>query len=141
MGGPGLSLEPGYYRYQDLPLLRNRVPDAGPRYDVPGMPEEWTYKIKPGLPGRDYDHVPERAGDSEKHEQAAAVALGCVRGLMKAVGADGQAPAAARCWRRRLIRLLPIRARVGGAGVRALGVVNTLFEALELVLCSADFSQ
>ena len=53
VGGPGLPIERGYYRYQDLMLLRNRVQDAGLRYDVTGMPEEWSYKIKLGLPGRD----------------------------------------------------------------------------------------
>lgn len=53
VGGPGLPVDLGYYRYQDLLLLRNRVQDAGLRYDVTGMPEEWTYKIKLGLPGRD----------------------------------------------------------------------------------------
>ena len=53
VGSPGLPIERGYYRFQDLMLLRNRVRDAGLRYDVASMPEEWTYKIKLGLPGRD----------------------------------------------------------------------------------------
>ena len=53
VGGPGLPIERGYYRFQDLMLVRNRVQDAGLRYDVASMPEEWTYKIKLGLPGRD----------------------------------------------------------------------------------------
>lgn len=53
VGGPGLPIERGYYRYQGLLLLRNRVRDAGLRYDVTIMPEEWTHRIKLRLPGRD----------------------------------------------------------------------------------------
>lgn len=53
LGGPGLPTEPGYFRYQDFLLLRSRVQDAGLWYEVTGMPEEWTYKITPGLPDRD----------------------------------------------------------------------------------------
>ena len=53
MGSPGLPIKQGYYRNQELLLLRNRVQDARLRYDGTGMPEEWTYKIKLGLPGRD----------------------------------------------------------------------------------------
>lgn len=56
VGGPGLPIERGYYRYQDLLLLRNRVQDAGLRYHVTGMPEEWAYKIKLRLPGRN-EHI------------------------------------------------------------------------------------
>ena len=36
-----------------------------------------------------YDHVPEMMGDSERQELAVAFALGCIKGLMKAVGVDG----------------------------------------------------
>ena len=45
VGSPGLPIEPGLRRYQDLLLLRNRIRDAGLRYDVTGGPEEWTNKI------------------------------------------------------------------------------------------------
>ncbi len=53
VGGPGLPIERGYYRFQDLMLVRNRVEDAGLRYEATYLPEEWTFKIKLGLPGRD----------------------------------------------------------------------------------------
>ena len=48
VGGPGLPIERGYYRYQDLMLLRNRVQDAGLRYEVTSMPEEWTLQDQAG---------------------------------------------------------------------------------------------
>ena len=53
VGSPGLPIERGYYRFQDLMLVRNRVEDAGLRYEVTYLPEEWAFKIKLGLPGRD----------------------------------------------------------------------------------------
>ena len=53
VGGGELPKERGYFRFQDLMLLRNRVEDAGLRCEIIGIPEEWTFKIKLGLPGRD----------------------------------------------------------------------------------------
>ena len=52
-GEAGLSRERGYYGFQELMIVRNRVEDAGLRWTVAGIPEEWTNKIKLGLPGRD----------------------------------------------------------------------------------------
>ena len=52
-GDAGLSRERGYYGFQELMIVRNRVEDAGLKWTVSGIPEEWTNKIKLGLPGRD----------------------------------------------------------------------------------------
>ncbi len=43
-----------------------------------------------------YDHVLEMLGDADKQVQAAAFAVGYIKGLMKAVGVDGEVPVAAR---------------------------------------------
>ena len=90
VGSPGLCIERGYYRYQDLLLLRNRVQDAGLRYDVAIMPEAMRLSKEVGYDGPFvYDHVPEMVGDSERQEQAVAFALGYMKGLMKAAGVEG----------------------------------------------------
>ena len=52
-GPPAISRERGYYGFQELMIARNRVEDAGLKWSVCGMPEEWTHQIKLGLPGRD----------------------------------------------------------------------------------------
>ena len=52
-GPPAISRERGYYGFQELMIARNRVEDAGLKWTVSGIPEEWTHKIKLGLPGRD----------------------------------------------------------------------------------------
>ena len=52
-GDSGISRDRGYHGFQELMIIRNRVEDAGLRWTVAGIPEEWTYKIKLGLPGRD----------------------------------------------------------------------------------------
>ena len=52
-GAPAVSRERGYLGFQELMIARNRVEDAGLKWAVCGMPEEWTQKIKLGLPGRD----------------------------------------------------------------------------------------
>ena len=52
--GPShISRERGHYGFQELMIARNRVEDAGLKWTVAGMPEEWTHQIKLGLPGRD----------------------------------------------------------------------------------------
>ena len=53
VSGADLPLDAGYFRFQDLVILRNRIEDAGLRLSVVSLPEDWTYKIKLGLPGRD----------------------------------------------------------------------------------------
>jgi mannonate dehydratase len=54
VGGNGLPTDQGYYTVADMRLLRERVEEAGLRLTViSGLPEELTYKIKLGLPGRD----------------------------------------------------------------------------------------
>jgi mannonate dehydratase len=53
VSGDDLPLDAGYFRFQDLVILRNRIEDAGLRLSVVSLPEDWTYKIKLGLPGRD----------------------------------------------------------------------------------------
>ncbi len=53
VGGNGLPTDKGYYTVADLKRLRARVEAAGLRLSVvSGPPEELTYKIKLGLPGR-----------------------------------------------------------------------------------------
>ncbi len=52
-GPPDISRERGYYGFQELMIARNRVEDAGLQWTVAGIPEEWTHRIKLGLPGRD----------------------------------------------------------------------------------------
>ena len=52
-GPPDVSRERGYYGFQELMIARNRVEDAGLKWTVAGIPEEWTHRIKLGLPGRD----------------------------------------------------------------------------------------
>ena len=52
-GPPDISRERGYYGFQELMIARNRVEDAGLKWTVAGIPEEWTHRIKLGLPGRD----------------------------------------------------------------------------------------
>ena len=52
-GPPDISRERGCYGFQELMIARNRVEDAGLKWAVTGIPEEWTHKIKLGLPGRD----------------------------------------------------------------------------------------
>ena len=54
VGGKGeASGEAGYLGYQELMHTKSRIEDGGLRWDVAGIPEEWSYKIKLGLPGRD----------------------------------------------------------------------------------------
>ncbi len=54
VGGGNLPTDRGYYTVEDLKGLRERVEEAGLRLSViGGLPEELTYKIKLGLPGRD----------------------------------------------------------------------------------------
>ena len=53
VSGADLPMDAGYFRFQDLVILRNRIEDAGLRLSVVSLPEDWTYKIKLGLPGRD----------------------------------------------------------------------------------------
>lgn len=48
-----LSLKKGYLVFQDLMLMRNQIEDAGLKWTATNVPEEWTDKIKLGLPGRD----------------------------------------------------------------------------------------
>ena len=50
---PDFSQERGHYGFQELMIARNRVEDAGLKWTVAGIPEEWTHRIKLGLPGRD----------------------------------------------------------------------------------------
>ena len=53
-GGPAeISRERGYYGFQELMIARNRVEDAGLKWTVAGIPEEWTQQIKLGLSGRE----------------------------------------------------------------------------------------
>ena len=53
-GGHDMPTDHGHYRFQDLMLMRQRIEDAGLRWAVlDGIPAEWKYKIKLGLPGRD----------------------------------------------------------------------------------------
>jgi mannonate dehydratase len=53
-GGQDLSTDKGYYGFQELMLLRQRIEDAGLNWAVlDGLPAEWKHKIKLGLPGRD----------------------------------------------------------------------------------------
>ncbi len=48
------SSDRGYYEFQDLLLLRQRIEDAGLQWAVlGGVPQDWCDKIKLGLPGRD----------------------------------------------------------------------------------------
>ena len=54
VGGNALPTDKGYYTAADLKRLRARAEAAGLRLSVvSGLPEELTYKIKLGLPGRD----------------------------------------------------------------------------------------
>ena len=54
VGGNGLPTDKGYYTVADMTRLRERVEKAGLKLAViSGLPEELTYKIKLGLPGRD----------------------------------------------------------------------------------------
>ena len=50
---PDIPRERGCYGFQELMIARNRVEDAGLKWTVAGIPEEWTHRIKLGLPGRD----------------------------------------------------------------------------------------
>ena len=54
-GGQSLNFSNrGYYEFQDLLLLRQRIEDAGLKWAVlGGIPQDWSHKIKLGLPGRD----------------------------------------------------------------------------------------
>ena len=53
-GGHDMPTDHGYYRFQDMMLMRQRIEDAGLRWAVlDGIPAEWKYQIKLGLPGRD----------------------------------------------------------------------------------------
>ncbi len=52
-GPPDITRERGCYGFQELMIARNRVEDAGLKWTVAGIPEEWTHRIKLGLPGRD----------------------------------------------------------------------------------------
>ncbi len=48
------SSDRGYYEFQDLLLLRQKIEDAGLKWAVlGGVPQDWCDKIKLGLPGRD----------------------------------------------------------------------------------------
>ena len=54
VGGGTLPGDEGYYTLEDLTRLRERAEEAGLRLSViSGLPEELTFKIKLGLPGRD----------------------------------------------------------------------------------------
>ena len=54
VGGGSLSTDQGYYLVEDLKRLRERVESAGLKMAVvSGLPEELSFKIKLGLPGRD----------------------------------------------------------------------------------------
>ena len=115
-GAPAISRERGCYGFQELMIARNRVEDAGLKWTVCGMPEEWTQKIKLGLPGRDQqlfidegyvdmvramrsfrqigfdgpmveDHVPVMSVGPAQWP-AKAFALGYMRAVMQAAGAD-----------------------------------------------------
>ena len=49
-----LAADKGYYDFQTLLLLRQRIQDAGLHWAVlGGVPQDWFDKIKLGLPGRD----------------------------------------------------------------------------------------
>ena len=53
-GGGDLPTDKGYYAVEDIVRARERIEGAGLRWAVlDGMPGEWLYKIKLGLPGRD----------------------------------------------------------------------------------------
>ncbi len=52
--GGDLPADKGYYTVEDMVRLRERIEEAGLKLSViGGMPEELSYKIKLGLPGRD----------------------------------------------------------------------------------------
>ena len=54
VGGGTLPADKGFYTLEDLTRLRERVEKAGLRLSViSGLPEELTFKIKLGLPGRE----------------------------------------------------------------------------------------
>ena len=54
VGGGTLPTDKGYYTVEDLTRLRTRTEEAGLKLSIiSGLPEELTYKIKLGLPGRD----------------------------------------------------------------------------------------
>ena len=54
VGGGALPADKGFYTLEDLTRLRERVEAAGLRLSViSGLPEELTFKIKLGLPGRE----------------------------------------------------------------------------------------
>jgi mannonate dehydratase len=54
VGGNDLPTDQGYYTVEDMVRLRKRVEEAGLKLAVISeLPEELTYKIKLGLPGRD----------------------------------------------------------------------------------------
>ena len=53
-GTTNLPQDKGFFGFQDLMLLRQRIEDAGLTWAVlDGIPAEWAHKIKLGLPGRD----------------------------------------------------------------------------------------
>lgn len=54
VGGGTLPTDKGYYTVEDLTALRKRIEEADLKLSIlSGLPEELTYKIKLGLPGRD----------------------------------------------------------------------------------------
>ena len=54
VGGAGLSTAAGYFTVEDLNRYRERIEEWGLRLSViGGQPEELSYKVKLGLPGRD----------------------------------------------------------------------------------------
>ena len=88
-GGSEMPTDYGYYRFQDLMLMRQRIEDAGLRWAVlDGMPAEWKHKIKLGLPGRD-EQIANWCRTLENMGAAGVPALGYFFSLRSGIGHYG----------------------------------------------------
>ena len=88
-GVNNLPQDKGYFGFQELMLLRQRIEDAGLRWAVfDGIPAEWSYKIKLGLPGRD-EQIANWCKTLENLGAAGVPALGYFFSLRSGIGKYG----------------------------------------------------
>ncbi len=88
-GGNDLPTDKGYFGFQELMLLRQRIENAGLRWAVlDGIPAGWKHKIKLGLPGRD-EQIANWCRTLENMGAAGIPALGYFFSLRSGVGHYG----------------------------------------------------